>query len=236
MLPTGNLAQVEQRPAVIHTPLGIVEFSVALGPDALSAQPDAVWRLANGAHLHRWERRGATVDLLLGPIEVPAWDGGAAVPTWAAVWQVAAGTGISGLMVAAELTGLPAEADGGADPGECLAAVTADTEQFTVSIGGPDDELLSMQAADGRLLPGDWVELLPTADAAGSGEYGVRYQDSLRIAWHLPGLVAPEAVRLCIATAWGPRDDERPAAWFAVDIPLDTAFSHLTAEPIGDEN
>ncbi|MRH89791.1 hypothetical protein GFY24_20480 [Nocardia sp. SYP-A9097] len=229
MLPTDQLAQADRRPAVIDTPLGTVAFSVTLGSDVLPAGPDTVWRLPNGSHLHRWRHRGATVDLLIGSIEVPAWDGGAPVPMWAAIWQVQAKSGVSGLVVSAELTDLPADAYGGEDSGECLAAVSVQNDHFTVSIGGPDAELLAMQAADARLMPYSWAHLLP-ADEHETSEYGVRYTDPARIAWHLPGLATTEVARLCIATAWCPRDDDRPAAWFAVDIPLDTAYHHLTVD------
>lgn len=64
-----------------------------------------------------------------------------------------------------------------------------------------------------------------------SAEYGVRYTDPAGIAWYLPGLAAAGVARLCIATVWCPRDDDRFAAWFAVDMPLDTAYLHLIAEP-----
>ncbi|WP_067572092.1 hypothetical protein [Nocardia acidivorans] len=229
MLPTDHLAQAERRPAVIDTPLGVVGFSVTLGDDVLPAGPNTVWRLANGSHLHRWRHRGATVDLLIGSIDVPAWDGGAPVPMWAGIWQVQARDGVSGLVISAEMTDLPADAYGGPDSGQCLAAVTVENEQFMVSIGGPDTELLALQAADARLMPYSWAHLLPT-DETESAEYGVRYADPAGIAWHLPGLAGTEVARLCIATAWCPRDDDRPAAWFAVDIPLDTAYHHLTMD------
>ncbi|MEU8895882.1 hypothetical protein [Nocardia sp. NPDC048505] len=216
---------------MIDTPLGTVEFAVAVGAHALAAQPNTVWRLPGGAHLHRWQQAGATVDLLLGGIELPAWDGGAPVPMWAAIWQVRAEAAVAGVVIAAELSDLPADAYGGPDSGECLAAVTVENEHFMVAIGGPDAELLTLQAADGRLMPADWVDLLPD-----SAEYGERYTDPAGIAWHLPGLAPREVARLCVATAWCPRDDDRPAAWFAVDIPLDTAYLHLVAEPpTGDE-
>ncbi|WP_157554515.1 hypothetical protein [Nocardia crassostreae] len=227
MLSTDHLARGERRRAVIDTPLGIVGFSVAIGSDVLAGEADALWRLENGSQLHRWRHRAATVDLLIGSIDVPAWDGGAAVPMWAGIWQVQAG--VSGVVVSAEVTDLPADALGGPDPGDCLAAVSVENDHFMVSVGGPDTELLAMQAADGRLMPFGWAQLLP--EGAGDGEYGVRYRDPARIAWHLPGLAAKEAVRLCIATAWSPRDDDRPAAWFAVDLPLDTAYHHLITDP-----
>ncbi|WP_194813361.1 hypothetical protein [Nocardia sp. XZ_19_385] len=231
MLPTDDLARAARRRAVIDTPLGKVEFAVTLGSTVLPAEPDTLWRLPNGAHLHRWQHHTATVDLLIGSIDVPAWDGGAPVPMWAAIWQVKAKTAVSGLVVAAELTDLPADAFGGPDSGECLAAVSVENEHFMVSIGGPDSELLALQAADGRLMPADWADLLPPNVPEGSTEYGVHYTDPAGVAWHLPGLAAAEVARLCVATAWCPHDDDRPAAWFAVDIPLDTAYLHLVAEP-----
>ncbi|MFC9997226.1 hypothetical protein [Nocardia sp. NPDC127526] len=230
MLPTDHLDTADRRRAVIDTPLGIVGFSVTLGSDTLTAEPDALWRLPNDSQLHRWTHRSATVDLLIGSIEVPAWDGGAPVPMWAAIWQVQAHADVPGLCISAEMTDLPADAVGGPDPGECLAAVSVENEHFLVSVGGPDSELLGMQAADGRLMPYGWAHLLPDGEE-GSAEYGVRYADPAAIAWRLPGLAATEVARLCIATAWSPRDDDRPAAWFAVDIPLDTAYHHLIAEP-----
>ncbi|WP_040812402.1 hypothetical protein [Nocardia concava] len=228
MLPTDHLDRADRRPAVIDTPLGIVGFSVALGDEVLPSAPDTVWRLPNGPQLHRWKRRAATVDLLIGRIELPAWDGGAPVPMWAGIWQVTAHTAVPGLTVGAELTDLPAGARGGPDSGECLAAVSVENEHFMVSIGGADTELLAMQAADGRLLPADWADVLPADGDDAHTEYGVRYRDPAAIAWQLPGLATGEIARLCVATAWCPRDDDRPAAWFAVDIPLDTAYLHLT--------
>lgn len=231
MLPTEHLAQADRRPAVIDTPLGTVDFSVTLGSDLLPPAPNTVWRLPNGSQLHRWKHRSATVDLLIGSIDVPAWDGGARVPMWAAIWQVQARARVSGLVVSAELTDLPADAFGGPDSGECLAAVSVENEHFMVSIGGPDSELLALQAADGRLFPGDWADVLPIGADDAASEYGVRYADPARIAWHLPGLATGEVARLCVATAWCPRDDDRPAAWFAVDIPLDTAYLQLIADP-----
>ncbi|MVU81765.1 hypothetical protein GPX89_31580 [Nocardia sp. ET3-3] len=229
MLPTDHLDRADRRPAVIDTPLGIVGFSVALGSEVLPAAPDTVWRLPNGSQLHRWRRPSATVDLLIGSVDLPAWDGGAAVPMWATVWQVSAQSAVPGLVLAADMSDLPAGARGGPDTGECLAAVSVENEHFMVSVGGADTELLAMQAADGRLLPADWADVLPT-DGNDLGEYGVRYQDPAGIAWHLPGLATGEVARLCVATAWCPRDDDRPAAWFAVDIPLDTAYLHLTSD------
>ncbi|MEU7631211.1 hypothetical protein AB0C34_14665 [Nocardia sp. NPDC049220] len=231
MLPTDQLAQADRHPAVIDTPLGTVEFSVSLGSEALAAEPNAVWRLANGSRLYRWRHPTATVDLLIGSIDVPAWDGGAPVPMWAGIWQVQAHDGLTGVVVSAQLTNVPADAYSGPDSGECLAAVTVENQHFMVSIGGPDSELLAMQAADGRLMPASWAHLLPTGEHETTAEYGVRYPDPARIAWHLPGLATKEAARLCIATAWCPRDDDRPAAWYAVDIPLDTAYHHLIADP-----
>ncbi|MEV0248831.1 hypothetical protein AB0H76_19670 [Nocardia sp. NPDC050712] len=231
MLPTDRLAQAARRRAVIDTPLGTVEFAVRLGAEELPAEPNTVWRLPGGAHLHRWQHPTATVDLLLGSIDVPAWDGGKPVPVWAAIWQVQAHAAVPGLVVAAELTDLPADVYAGPDSGECLAAVSAENERFMVSVGGPDSELLALQAADGRLMPADWADVLPTDPDDDSAEYGVRYTDPAGLAWHLPGLTYPQVARLCVATAWCPHDEDRPAAWFAVDIPLDTAYLHLVAEP-----
>ncbi|WP_405177209.1 hypothetical protein OG225_22760 [Nocardia sp. NBC_01377] len=231
MLPTDDLVQAARRPAVIDTPLGIVEFSVSLGSEVLPDVPNAVWRLPNGAHLHRWQHSDAAVDLLIGSIDSPPWDGSEPIPMWAGIWQVRATAKVSGLVFSAELTDLPADACGGPDPGECLAAVSVENEHFMVSIGGPDSELLAMQAADGRLVPSGWARLLPSDVDDTITEYGVRYADPARVAWHLPGLAAADVARLCIATAWCPRDDDRPAAWFAVDIPLDTAYYQLTAGP-----
>ncbi|MFE3193620.1 hypothetical protein ACFXHA_31785 [Nocardia sp. NPDC059240] len=228
MLPTDDLARTDPRPAVIDTPLGIVEFSLTLGAERLPARPETVWELPNGTLLQRWRPKQATVDLLIGRIDVPAWDGGAPVPMWAGIFQVRANTAVPGLIVAAALDDLPPDAHGGPDSGECLAAVSAENERFMVSIGGPDTELLAMQAADGRLMPTAWAQQLPADGNDGDTEYGVRYGDRVALAWHLPGLATGEVARLCIATAWCPRDDDRPAAWFAVDIPLDTAYHHLT--------
>ncbi|MEU7767780.1 hypothetical protein AB0B25_21980 [Nocardia sp. NPDC049190] len=231
MLPTDHLAQADRHPAVIVTPLGTVEFSVSLGSDALPAEPNTVWRLANGSRLHRWRHPTATVDLLIGSIDVPPWDGDVPVPMWAGIWQVQACDGLPGLVVSAELTNVPADAYGGPDSGECLAAVSVENEHFMVSIGGPDSELLAMHAADGRLMPASWAHLLRTGEHEIPTAYGVRYTDPARITWHLPGLATGEVARLCIATAWCPRDGDRPAAWYAVDIPLDTAYHHLIADP-----
>ncbi|WP_069164142.1 hypothetical protein [Nocardia altamirensis] len=226
MLPTDQLAQAERHPAVIDTPLGTVGFSVTLGTEVLPAEPDALWCLPNGTHLHRWRHDSAAVDLLIGSIDIQPWDGGAPVPVWAGIWQVQARTPVPGLVVSTELTDLPADAFSGRDSAECLAAVSVENSHFMVSVGGPDAELLAMQAADGRLMPGRWARLLPT-DEDETAEYGVRYADPARITWLLPGLHTTEVARLCIATAWCPRDDDRPAAWYAVDVPLDTAYHHL---------
>ncbi|MEU1428073.1 hypothetical protein ACFRAQ_02995 [Nocardia sp. NPDC056611] len=229
MLPTDRLAQVDRRPAVIDTPLGIVGFGVTVGSELLPAGPNTLWRLPNGSHLHRWRHRDATVDLLVGSIEMPAWDGGAPVALWAGIWQVKAHSAVPGLVFTAELTDLPAGTTSGPDTGECLAAVSIENDHFMVCIGGPDSELLALQAEDARLMPGSWAHQIHADDH--DTEYGVRYRDPARIEWHLPGLATDEAARLCVATAWCPRDDDRPAAWFAVDIPLDTAYLHLTADP-----
>ncbi|MFE9581170.1 hypothetical protein ACFYO1_32685 [Nocardia sp. NPDC006044] len=230
MLPTDHLAQADRRPAVIDTPLGTIGFSVTLGSDVLATEPDALWRLPNGSHLHQWRHRDAAVDLLIGSIDVPAWDGGAPVPVWAGIWQVQSRAKLPRLVISAELTDIPGNAYGGRDPGECLAAVSIENEDFMVSIGGPDSELLAMQAADGRLMPTSWARLLPSSDDE-TAEYGVRYRDPARIGWHLPGLNTTQVARLCIAAAWCPHDNERPAAWYAVDIPLDTAYHHLISDP-----
>lgn len=230
MLPTDDLAHADRHPAVIDTPLGTVEFAVTLGADTLPTAPDTVWRLPNDSRLYRWRHRTATVDLLIGSIDITPWDGGTSVPLWAGIWQVTARDELSGLVLSAELTDLPADAYGGPDSGECLAAVSVENGDFTVSIGGPDSELIAMQAADGRLMPARWTRLLPTDADETITEYGVRYTDPARVAWHLPGLTTAEAVRLCIATAWCSRDDDRLAAWYAVDIPLDTAYHHLTTD------
>ncbi|MBL1078713.1 hypothetical protein JK358_30355 [Nocardia sp. 2] len=228
MLPTDDLTQADSRPAVIDTPLGAVRFAVSLGSDPLPAEPDRLWHLPNGTHLHRWQQPTATVDLLIGSIDIQPWDGGAPVPVWAGIWQIQ-GT-IPALAISAELTDLPADAAAGPDNAECLAAVSIENQHFMVSIGGPDSELLALQAADGRLMPTSWAHQIPPIPTD-STEYGVRYADPARITWHLPALTAPEVARLCIATAWCPRDDDRPAAWFAVDIPLDTAYHHLVTKP-----
>ncbi|MFD6160527.1 hypothetical protein ACFWF7_31895 [Nocardia sp. NPDC060256] len=231
MLPTDHLAQADRRPAVIDTPLGTIGFSVALGTDVLPAEPDTLWCLPNGSYLHRWRHRSATVDLLIGSVDEPAWDGGAPVPIWAGIWQVQARAKVPALIISAELTDIPVDAYGGRDSGECLAAVSVENTDFMVSIGGPDTELLAMQAADGRLMPTSWARPLRASNDDSTTEYGVRYTDPARLAWHLPGLSTSEVARLCIASAWCPRDDDRPAAWFAVDIPLDTAYHHLVNDP-----
>lgn len=230
MLRTDHLAQADRRPPVVDTPLGTVEFSVLLGSEEQPAEPDTVWRLANGSYLHRWRHRAATVDLLLGSFAAPLWDGDLPVETWAAIWQVQAHTAVPGLVVSARLSGLPADAHAGPDSGECLAAVSAENEDVMVSVGGPDYDLLAAQAATGRLIPARWTKLLPI-DGETTAEYGVRYAEPAGVIWDLPGLAATEAARLCIATAWCARDDDRPAAWFAVDLPLDTAYQHLIADP-----
>ena len=231
MLRTDHLAQADRHPVRIDTTLGTVRFSVLLGSEELPAEPDTVWRLANGSHLYRWRHPAATVDALLGGIDGLPWSDGAPVPLWAAIWQVRARAGISGLVVSAQLTDMPVDADGGPDSGECLAAVSAVNEEFMVSIGGPDYELLAAQAVDGRLIPARWAQLLPADEDETTVEYGVRYPGPAGVAWHLPGLTTAEVARLCITTAWCPRDDDRPAAWFAVDLPLDTAYHQLVTDP-----
>ncbi|WP_405485723.1 hypothetical protein [Nocardia sp. NBC_00511] len=235
MLPTDQLAQADRRPAVIDTPLGIVGFAVTIGTETLPAGPNTVWLLPNGSRLLRWRHPSATVNLLIGSIDVPAWDGGAPVPMWAAIWQVEAQTAVPRLTIAADVTDLPADAHAGPDPGECLAALSIENDRFMVSVGGADDELLAMQAADGRLMPPGWAHQLPTFENDADSEYGVHYEDPAHIAWHLPALATNEVARLCIATAWCPQDEDRPAAWFAVDIPLDTAYHHLTYSPPGKQ-
>lgn len=230
MLRTDHLAQVARRPPVVDTPLGTVEFSVTLGSEKQSATPNTVWRLANNSLLHRWRHRTATVDLLLGSIDVPLWGGDVPVRTWAAIWQVQAQGSLSGLVVSAELTGLPADAWAGPDSGECLTAVSAENDDFMVSIGGPDYDLLAAQAANGRLIPARWSNVLPE-DGESTTEYGTRYKNPAGINWNLPGLNTTEIARLCIATAWCARNDDHPAAWFAVDLPVDTAYHHLIADP-----
>lgn len=230
MLSTEHLTRSDRRRPVVETPLGTVEFTVTLGSAELPVEPNTVWRLANGSHLHRWQRRAATIDLLFGSVDVSPWDGEVPVQTWAAIWQVQAHHRVPGLVVSAELTHLPADVSAGPDSGECLAAVSAENDHFMVSVGGPDYELLGEQAAHGRLVPADWADLLPE-DGESTTEYGVRYADGTRITWNLPGLATAEAARMCIATAWCHRNDDHPAAWFAVDLPLDTAYLQLIADP-----
>ncbi|MCP9620435.1 hypothetical protein FOH10_23260 [Nocardia otitidiscaviarum] len=221
------------RPADIVTPVGTVLFTTWLGQEAVGGSTSAR-ALPSGAVAHRWNDPSATVDLVTGPVQNHRYINRGPLTVaalWTAIWQIRARSQVPGLELRAELTDIPADAQSSPDCGEHLDAMTIDTATTTLSMGGPDLELLSAQAETGRHLPRRWVQHLPRSSADNTSQYFVATSYPARLTWRLPGLEPGEAIELCVAIAWrsrtvplGPNDVD---AWLAIDVPIDDALEQL---------
>ncbi|MGX1805140.1 hypothetical protein ACWIGI_05450 [Nocardia sp. NPDC055321] len=222
-----GLERAECEPTGIRTPLGVVVHTVTLDRYVLPESPCAAWRLPTGARLYRWRDRAATVELVTGSVDRQSVSGALPVAAWSAIWQVHAHRRIESSELSAELMDIPPGTESGPDTGECLEAVTVETEDTMVSIGGPDDESLRALATSGRHLPARWRDEIADFRHAAPGAYAVRYDDPAKITWRLPSLHTEESFRFCLTVAAAPVVFDQPAAWFAVNFGIDAALAQL---------
>ncbi|MFE3195149.1 hypothetical protein ACFXHA_39525 [Nocardia sp. NPDC059240] len=224
------------RSADIVTPVGTVVFTSRLGQEVVGGSTSAQ-ALPSGAITHRWNYPSATINLVTGPVRNRRYINRGPLTVaalWAAVWQIRARSQVPGLELLAELTDMPADSQSSPDCGERLDAMTIDSATTTLSMGGPDMELLFAQAETGRHLPRRWVQHLPRSWADNSSPYFVATSYPARLTWQLPGLEPGEVVEHCVAISWRsqsvPADPNNLDAWLAVDFPIDDALAQLLPE------
>ncbi len=136
------------------------------------------------------------------------------------VWTLSAQVACGPLTFGAHLIDPLVEEDTGPNSGECLSAVTYETDDYALSIGTQDDEALYAQTT---VRPGSWAqprlppEWAPALAVPWSGEYGAR-EDTTGVTVHLPPLLAGQEADVHVAIAWGPKSHPDDAGtWFAVD-------------------
>ncbi|WP_370945761.1 hypothetical protein AB5J62_42760 [Amycolatopsis sp. cg5] len=173
---------------VIETPLGVVGFSCRFGGG------------------------NAQVKLRVAPIEPDVPADFPPVTLWAAAWHIVAEEPVPEVTLTAALTGIPEDAVGDIDSGERLEAVTFQTADVAVTLGGPDYELVHAYAASRDYLPSRWVDELD--------EFPVEIAEPARLIWRLPGLKPGESVKLAVAVAWG-EPSEYSVSSYAVDSAVD---------------
>lgn len=233
MTHVGEAGELSSRAADIATPVGTVVFATRLGMEVVAGSTSAR-TMPSGAVLHHWDCPGATVDLVTGQVQNRRYvNRGPLTVTalWAAIWRVRARSRVPELELRAELTGIPTDAHSSPDCGEHLDAMTINTATTTMSMGGPDLELLSAQAKSGRHLPLRWAQQMPRSWSDNATRYAVDTSYPAQLTWRLPDLEPGEAMELCVAIAWrpqpGPRDPDSIDAWLAIDMPIDDALRQL---------
>ncbi|MFI1234538.1 hypothetical protein [Nocardia salmonicida] len=217
--------------AEIVTPVGTVVFTTRLGQTVAGGRTSA-WQLPSGATVYRWNKQNATVDLIVGRIlRRRHYVDRAVTARWAGVWQIHATATTPELELRAQITGMPADADVAPDCGEHLDALTVDSPATTLSMGGPDLDLLYAHSRIGRHLPQRWTQHLAPTWARNTTPFSVGISNPGQLTWRLPGLEAGESLGLCAAIAWRPTtgDVDNVDTWLLVDYPIDDALEQLLA-------
>jgi hypothetical protein len=148
---------------------------------------------------------------------------------WGVVWTIQAQAELESVTISAVLAALPDDAVGGGDTGELLAAVTYETADLTLSIGGHDEDALHRRASHdaprwGGPLPRRWA---PRLWPLWQTPFGVDLHHQHGLVCRLPGLLPGERVELHVAIAWGPRRDDA-ATWYAVDTTPERILSQTS--------
>lgn len=218
MLDTEVLARASPRPLDVATPLGTVRFAVRVSGWDVPARPEFTWDVPSGARLLRWRHPSVRLDVLSGRT-VPRLP---EVRCHSTVFRVLAREPLSEFAVQAELTGMPADAYRGVDTGERLDAVTIETADAVVSVGGPDVELLRSCARLGHHVPPYWAGQLP--------DNAVEIEAPARLIWQLPPVERGDYAELWVSVAWGEPGGPggQPATRLAVDVDPARVLRELT--------
>lgn len=201
----------------VSTPLGPVGVSLAVDTGDEVVHTERV-ELPTGAVLSRWWT-GSRLEVRALLVRYDeAWNARAHLTVsgcWGVAWTVLSERSTSPVTVRATT---PPGHDAGPNNGEWLEAVELGTPAWTVTVGGPDDDLLSQRVGSG--LPASWEGsvgwpwIVPTAADTPFGADS----DARGVTWLLPPLEPREIATTHVAVAWAPEADEHGvASWFAVD-------------------
>lgn len=209
-----------------QTPLGRVHTAAVLDGQSLG-EPGRSTVLTRGAQVTRWTLDTTEIELLSGDAEPALPEGYRPITaSWIALWEVRTRREISGLQFVlglAEVCPVP----GGWDSGQGLAALTLESPDAVLTLGGSDMDGLALMAGLGAGVPRRWAADLELADAGQHPDVGVVRTGQAELTWRLPGLRAGEAMELAMSVAWGPRSDDEPGTWFAVQTTPDLIRSAL---------
>lgn len=204
----------------VSTPLGAVAVSIEVDT-ADEAVHEQRARLTSGAVLARWwtDSRLEVRALLVRYDE--QWNArglfsGAVSGCRGVMWSVLSERGTSAVVVRATM---PLGHVASPNTGEWLEAAEVESPAWTVTAGGPDDELLSVKVGSG--LPASWegkVGWPGDVPAAASSPYGAT-AGAQGVTWLLPPLEPRERATTHVAIAWAPpdADEHGVTSWFAVD-------------------
>lgn len=214
----------------VVTPFGPVVLHCGLG-DRVAGLPDEVAQPNGQGWTAGWcWPETAQLRLTAAPIAPPLDDHFELLDGyWGVVWSIQALDALESVTVSAVLAALPDDAVGGADSGELLAAVTYETADLTLSIGGHDEEALHGRASHdapcwGGPLPRRWApQLWPLWQTP----FGVDLHHQHGLVCRLPGLDPGERVDLHVSIAWGARRDDA-ATWYAVDTTPERILSQTS--------
>lgn len=204
----------------VETPVGALSFAALLDTWEVPSIPRAVSLLPSGALIARWTHRSAELELLVGRFKPSVVDTGVPVTDcWGAVWRIDALTPLPSVRLSATLPPPPDGVDGGWDGGQCLSALTFDSPDMRMTLGGSDEEEICLRAESGDDLPRRWAALIDDVYASqpNSG-WGVEAKEDRGLEWTLPALEQGEHAVLHVAACWTPlpADEDDATTWYAV--------------------
>jgi hypothetical protein len=199
----------------VETPMGRIEFVLAVGPVSLDGPSDEVTRDISGIEWYAWRRPPLHARLTIVPFapELPA--GMRTSGAFIALWELRAQAATGPCLLEARWTTDVAIPHGGPSSGQYLNAVAWSQGNLTIALGGPDAAALLRYAAAGIQLPMSWRVAVdvPNPEAVSLEEYTAA---GLRL--RMPALGAGEVAYLHCAVAWANSADQEEAPWFAVDV------------------
>lgn len=207
----------EKKIADIKTPLGIVKFDFKVKETSLSClKPNHLYKDSANNTIVCWYTSDFEAELLIFRPKISIPQGMQVKDCLAAVWRVKSLNEKEDCVFSAEWCEGYTWKGGGSDSGEHLDAQTWYNDEYQISIGTQDGEMLEIRKKHKDMLP---VEFNYDVDPIELVKYTER------------GLVVPiksiypkEICQIHFAVAWSGKKEYDSSTWYAVDLSTTQLF------------